>query len=460
MNFSDYSTWSFIEQLGIVLLVLLIANVLRRKISIIRKSLVPTAVIAGIMIMLLRIIPFFKDLIQKEFLEIITYHTIALGFISLALKVQSKDKEKGSVIFRTGAITVGTYVIQGVVGLAITLILSLTFMPSLFQASGLILPLGFGQGPGQAMNFGIIYEGMGFVGGTDFGLTVAGIGFLVACLVGVVHMNILRRKGKLIIKDQEETSGKVLVGEVSDENEIPLSESVDKMTIQIAIVFMTYFITYLVILGLTTLSSNLGDFGTNTLIPLLWGFNFLFGVLVGFIISQSFKFLKKIKIMNRQYPSNFLLNRLGGMFFDLMVVASIGAIELRALKPYIIVLVLLTIVGTVVTIVYLKFVTKRIYPTYQHEAYFSLFGMLMGTASTGMILLREIDNDFQTPAANNLVLQNVPAIIFGFPLMLLLAFAPLGTVQAWLTLGILIVMFMVLNVYVLWHFIRKKKLVN
>ncbi len=31
-----------------------------------------------------------------------------------------------------------------------------------------------------------------------------------------------------------------------------------------------------------------------------------------------------------------------------------------------------------------------------------MFGMLTGTASRGMILLREIDPNYETPAANNL----------------------------------------------------------
>jgi ESS family glutamate:Na+ symporter len=139
-----------------------------------------------------------------------------------------------------------------------------------------------------------------------------------------------------------------------------------------------------------------------------------------------------------------------------MVVASIGAIELNALKPYIIVLILLTIFGLIVTMVYLKYVCKKIYPTYEYEAYFSMFGMLTGTASTGMILLREIDSDFKTPAADNLVLQNVPAIMFGFPLMLLLVYAPLGGSQSWITLGILVIMFITLNIFILWNFIKKK----
>jgi ESS family glutamate:Na+ symporter len=53
-----------------------------------------------------------------------------------------------------------------------------------------------------------------------------------------------------------------------------------------------------------------------------------------------------------------------------------------------------------------------------------MYGMLTGTASTGIILLREIDGEFKTPASDNMVYQNFPAIVFGFPMMFLATLAP------------------------------------
>ena len=72
-----------------------------------------------------------------------------------------------------------------------------------------------------------------------------------------------------------------------------------------------------------------------------------------------------------------------------------------------------------------------------------MFGMLCGTASTGIILLREVDPDFNSPVADNLVYQNFPAIIFGFPLMLLATIAP---TKPMLTMAILIIFFLVINI--------------
>ncbi len=83
-----------------------------------------------------------------------------------------------------------------------------------------------------------------------------------------------------------------------------------------------------------------------------------------------------------------------------------------------------------------------------------MYGMLTGTASTGTILLREIDSDFKTPAADNMVYQNFPAIIFGFPMMLLATLAPK---KPTLTLVILILFFLVMNVILFRRSIFKRK---
>ena len=131
-----------------------------------------------------------------------------------------------------------------------------------------------------------------------------------------------------------------------------------------------------------------------------------------------------------------------------MVVASIAAIDLSAFshKEFIIPLLSVCVVGALATYLYLNYGCKKVYPAYRDEAFLSLYGMLTGTASTGVILLREIDQRFETPASNNLVYHQPWAILFGFPIMLLLSVAPKGLTQAYLTFGILAVLLIALNV--------------
>ena len=83
--------------------------------------------------------------------------------------------------------------------------------------------------------------------------------------------------------------------------------------------------------------------------------------------------------------------------------------------------------------------------------------MLTGTASNGMILLREVDPKFETPAATNLVLQSVPAIAFGGAILLVLGYCPKGLTEACVTLGILVVAFIIYTLVIFRKKIFKSK---
>ena len=74
-----------------------------------------------------------------------------------------------------------------------------------------------------------------------------------------------------------------------------------------------------------------------------------------------------------------------------------------------------------------------------------------------MILLREIDPKFETPAANNLVLQSLVAVVLGFPILLLMGYAPQSLKATLITLGILIVFWAALTIFMLRTKIFKKK---
>ena len=147
--------------------------------------------------------------------------------------------------------------------------------------------------------------------------------------------------------------------------------------------------------------------------------------------------------MGREYVNNFLLTRISNFFFDIMVVASIAAIRLGIFQKYWGILVTLGVAGALITYFYLHFVSAKFWPEYKEEQFLAMYGMLTGTASTGVVLLREIDPEFKTPVADNLVYQNFPAIVFGFPLMLLATLAP---VKPYLTLALMVVFFVVMNI--------------
>jgi len=430
---ANASLWNIIIQLGFIAGAILLGGFLRNNISFIRKSMMPISVVGGFILLILKCCGIIT--LDAEMLEMIVYHCIALGFIAMSLRVTSgKKSEAGRLAgLKSGAIIVGAYLVQAVSGLVITITLAYTFMPKLFKASGILLPMGFGQGPGQANNVGTTYQALGFKGGHSFGLAIAAAGYLCACIVGVIIMNRLAKKGKINTERRLRTDNDLTVGFFQDKNEIPVSDSIDRLSIQLALVLGVYVLTYLATWGLTSGISAISEGLANTLNTLLWGFNFIIGSAIAMLVRTLLNKAKNAKVMERQYQNNYLLNRLSGFFFDIMIVAGIAAINPEELSGLWIPFALLCIAGGVLTWVYLSIVCKATYKGYYYEGLISMYGMLTGTIGSGILLLREIDPDYETPAANNLVLGSSFAIIFGAPVLLLVGLAPKSDIMCLLT---------------------------
>jgi ESS family glutamate:Na+ symporter len=497
MDLSGYNAWGIVSVVAVLLVALILANMMKRRIPFIKKSLIPTSVLAGAIILVVSSIytiatkgdylfelEFFgspskaaleaaeagliskEDLSQTglELLEIITYHALALGFIATTFKpTQEKlSKKRSTEVFNAGVSTVSTYLLQAIIGIAVTMIACL-FIPGLTNYAGIILCFGFGQGTGQALNFGNIYETINnsnpnadnyiegakaLVNGADFGLSIASLGFISAAIGGVIYLNVTRRRMRKKFKDAD-LGETMTLDKVQTSEELPMESSgVDKITMQLAFILGSYFIAY----GLLYLLGKLVPGMKST----IYGFNFLIGVLVATIVGFVLRFLKKKKLMKHEYINPFLMKRIAGFFFDIMIIAGMAAIRPDTLGKYWHVLLVMALLGATATFFYLKFISKKLFFKYRHEQFLATYGMLTGTASTGIILLREWDPKFKTPAADNLVYQNFPAIVFGLPIMLL-ASAKVIAVRPVLTFIIFILLFIAMNLILFRSFIFKKR---
>ena len=456
-NFWDFKVWGGLNLFSVLLISLLAANLLKKFFPVLKASLIPTSVLGGgILIAVAGVYKLFTGDVMFDTaffggngtvnLELITYHSLALGFIAATFK-SSKGKltrQRTTEIFNTGVTTVATYLLQAVLGFGISLIATL-FVADFFPAAGVLLPFGFGQGTGQALNYGGIYENQfGFAGGKSFGLTIAALGFLSASIGGVIHLIVLRKRGKIIV--HTDTAEKLNPEDIQSENEIPMQESVDKLTVQVALVVLAYMLAYGLMYALGCLLPGMKS--------VIFGFNFLLGVLAATLVKQVLNFLNRKKLLRREQVNDFLMTRTSNFFYDLMVVAGVAAIRLSILESYWGIILIMGIVGLISTYLYNRIVAKTLFREYQEEQFLAMYGMLTGTASTGIILLREIDNEFKTPAADNMVYQNFPAIVFGFPLMLLATLAPVKPI---LTMVLFVAFFLVMNIILFRSLIFRKK---
>ncbi len=442
--------WSLIILFSILSILLGIGTFLKRMIPLFKKYLIPVSIIAGFLGLILG--PEVLNIIQFNLkdLENLVYHLMAIGFISLALK--DRPIRKGNDLLQTSFYIVSTYLIQGILGFGISLILFYTIFPDIFPPLGLLLPLGYGQGPGQAYSIGSSWEAKGFAFGGNIGLTIATFGYLWALIPGILILNYLVRKNKMSTEKSLAEKEPEYIVEKDEAGDAPISASIDKITIQFFMIGIIYLVTYLTIKGLNSLLYPLGKFG-ETLAETLWGFQFIFGTIYAIGLRFIFNFFKKSKIMIYNYPNNYLLSRISGVSFDFMVTAAICAISIRVFVANYIPILIITTLGGIVTYFFCYYLAKYTYKHYQLEYFIALYGMLTGTLSTGLALLREVDRNFTSPVAENLVLSSGIALPIGFPLLLLLTAPIIGYTTNnpnlyFITIGILIAYLLIMFLFI------------
>ena len=420
--------WNYLIDISMLSILLLISTVMKRQLAFFRKNPIPIPVIAGFLGLVLG-----KDVLgiisfSGVRLENLVYHLMNVGFIALSLK--ASGKVRGREYVDSGVFIVSTYVMQGLLGFFLSLLFFYTAFPETFPLSGLLLPLGFGQGPGQAFAMGKQWEELGFTNGGNMGLAYAAMGYVWACAGGVALIAWLRKK-KMLTALSGANGGPVGKHNIFDDEkpeELPLKESIDGLTLQLLLIGGVYLITYLTLKGLESVLSGAGDFGRN-LAQLLWGFSFIIGAVYGMLVRRILDYCHHKKWMKYSYTSNYLLERVSGGAFDYMITAAISAVSIFLLMDNLVSFLIITAAGGLLTILFIMKLARRVYKTDTLENALAMYGMLTGTISTGIALLREVDPHFRTQAAKNLVYGSGTGLIFGFPLMILLNVPIMGYVN-------------------------------
>jgi len=475
INFANESFSFGVITVCAICTLILLANILRRKIPFFRRSLMPTAVIAGLMGLIIKeviLAVFDFNIFNTVTLNALVYHMLPIGFIALCLREKdnytkefnrSKVKIERVAAAKSGSLIISCYLLQGIIGILVTVSLGLTFIPELNKGTGIMLALGYGQGPQQANSTGYIWDmakhmaPWGEYGARNFGLTIAAFGFLWASIPGIILVNwVARKKGIARKKDEFQKTGELSSYAIEEPDEVPLSESIDKFSLQICMVGGVYLITIGFIIGIEILFRASGIPFLIDLVPTFWGFAFMLAALMALCVKMILRRLVKSGIMHRKYPNKYMMNRISGAAFDLSITAALVLVSVTTLGTLWIPVLVMTTIGGLATGFYLYFIIPIIYKTYKDEAFLAFYGMETGTIANGMILLREIDSDFLTPAGDDLVIGSSAAIILGFPLLLLIAQAPRPGNLWWVTLAI-VLYFIVLVFYLLSSLIKKKK---
>ena len=454
---------------------MLIANILRRKIPFFRRSLMPTAVIAGLLGLIIKEITLAVtdfNIFNVATLGGLVYHLLPIGFIALCLREKdnyANEFNKTEVMIervaaaKSGSVIISSYLMQGIVGIVASVLVGLLFMPQLNKAVGIMLPLAYGQGPQQASATGYIWDAGGYMAAwgpgsaRNFGLTIAAFGFLWASIPGIVLVNkIAKKRGISVFKEDDQNSRELLNNTIEGPDEVPLSESIDKFSLQICMVGGVYLATIGIIIYVEILFRASGVRFLIDLIPTIWGFAFMIAALVALGTKMVLRHLVKAGVMRRKYPNSYMMNRISGAAFDISITAALFIISVVSLGTLWIPVLIISTIGGFATVFYVRWLCNFVYKGYPDEAFLAMYGNLTGTIANGMILLREIDKDFNTPASEDLVIGSSAAIILGFPLLLLIAQAPRPGNLWWVTL-VIVLYFLALTLYQVSGVLFKKK---
>jgi len=411
----------------IICVVLAVGHFLRMKIRLIQKLYLPSCVVGGLLALaLIQLLKGGQIWFSTEWLgglnntindDIIRYWRplpvllINIVFACLFLGVPvPKFKElyhRAGPQFAYGQIVAwGQYA----VAIAFCMIVVYALFPTLEKTTKdifpVILPVGFEGGHGTAGGLTKVFEKNGWADGKDYAMASATFGILSAIIVGMVLVNWAARCGHTFhdIKPQQitqdEAIGVIPVEKRPSAGKLTVnSDAVESLTFHIVVVGLACLFGYLIRSGLLYLEVDV--FGHNPdpqeggkpffdsfpLFPLC--------MLGGLFIQWLDDKYDRYKLIDLG-----LIRRIQNTALDFLVVAAIATINVAVLKEGIVPLLMLVAVGILWNMGCLLFLAKRVLPDAWFERAIAEMGQSMGVTATGLLLLRVVDPDYESPAAD------------------------------------------------------------
>jgi ESS family glutamate:Na+ symporter len=441
----------FFGVFGWISILLIVGVILRARIGFFQQYLVPAAIIGGIIGFVLISVGWI-DISNDEFTKFAVV-LFTLNFISIGLTGADETAvKKGSTLGKTlvrgmlwiTLVYVIVFMAQGLLGIGL-ISLTNTFSEPIFEGLGFLVATGFAQGPGQTVALASLWEkSFNIPNAVSIGLTFAAVGYLISSFVGVPLANWGIRKGYTANSPRELTDD-VLTG-ISEPGNGPNAGkltthtgNVDGLSFQLAVLLVTLFITYFACLGLKEILPG-------PIKPLAFGMMFLWGMFIAVIIRLI---LGKFGLT--VYFDNNLQRRITGVAVDYMIVATLVAVKVGIVWVYIVPITAICLIVAVFTTLFIVYFGRRL-DHFGFERFMAVYGTATGTGASGLLLLRIVDPEFKSPAAQELGLYNA----FALPLLLPVSFFVFPLPEFGLTpllalaAGLIVVCLVLLKVFKFW----------
>jgi ESS family glutamate:Na+ symporter len=379
---------------GLIIVVLLVGcELLARVFPRARRIGLPLAIVAGSLGLLLSDQALGLFSLDTELLESLVYHGLAIVFIAVALRSPSQGGRSADARGMAFAIVL-IFATQALLGLGVVLALDHTLHPGV----GLLLPLGFEEGPGQALSTGAVWEESGLIDGAQLGLIIAVIGYAWSVFAGIPLVIWGRYKGW--VSEPPSTTLTAADERVHAADSEP--GSLDLLTTQIGLVGLAYLLTWALcgLLDYLLTLAGMPDIGA-----VMWGFHFIFGAIVAMALRPLLA-----RVPGGSPIDDHLMGRVAGVVVDVITCAALAAVQVHVLQTHWFMILIVTTVGGVWTLWFSLWMARRVWSEAPFEHTVLFFGMSTGTLPTGLALLKVIDPHLRSPAAVSAVFGSGGAI--------------------------------------------------
>ncbi|MBD3412870.1 MAG: hypothetical protein GF421_00365 [Candidatus Aminicenantes bacterium] len=390
---------------GFLSVMLLAGVILRAYTPLLQRMLFPASLIGGLLGLILINIGLIS--LDIEIIKTFAYHFFNISFISMGLtppEIKGPKQNKEKKIFKgslwMALVQAVSFPLQAVIGALITLAFIIGGN-TLHKTFGFLLPLAFNEGPGQALSFGRVWEQAGFMDGSTIGLTFATLGFFFAFFVGVPLAYRGLKKEKFETKPMPPffLRGILTKGQPSKSagSLTTHSASLDSMAFHTAQIGLVYLFTYFILSLITRLLPlSMGS--------MLWGFFFLFGLVFAILFRLLFQASPLGHLLDPPFQ-----RRITGFSIDYLIVATGCGIELLIVGRYVAPILLIALTGGILTTIAVVVLGSRL-SDYKLERTVSIYGVVTGTVSSGLMLLRIVDPELKTPVAREIGFMNLFAV--------------------------------------------------
>lgn len=402
---------------------LLIGHVLRSKLKFLQWLYLPSCVIAGLVgLAVIQLAP-------KIGWQIPAVWTAGWGklpgilinvvFACLFLGVEIPGIKKiwrnaGPQLAYGQVVAWGQYVVG--IGLVLFLLGPIFEVPAMF---GAVIPVGFEGGHGTAAGLAETFKELGWEEGQHFALTSATVGMISAIFVGMVLINIAVRRG-LVSKakkpsdfTEDDSIGVIPVDKRPSAGKLTVSaDAIETFTLHLVFVGVAVGIGYLLKGGMAMLEQIINadlisqadsgfaeavrKYKANELRIIVNSFPTFPLCMIGGLLVQIWE----QKFDRHKLMDLGLTRRIQNSALDFLVVPAIAMILIEALLPVWKPFAILIIAGIAWNIFCVLFLARRMLPNVWFERSIAEMGQSMGVTSTGLMLLRIVDPNYETPAAN------------------------------------------------------------